>query len=118
MRTLDRHNREKIDARPHLGDLDDRGEAGEAATDDNDFRSCHSYSTGFPSVALCFDRAAGLARIAVVPGSGVCSGRERNDARLARPATLRTKNKPRQIANNRFRAFSPEMMPHFAENSQ
>jgi hypothetical protein len=37
MRTLNRHNREKIDVAAHLGNLDRGGESGESATDNDDF---------------------------------------------------------------------------------
>src|SRR6202167_1149420 len=52
------------------------------------------------------------------PGSIGCCGRDRKDVRLASPAPVKTKKNTRHTTRNRLRAFSPETMPHFAENSQ
>ena len=46
------------------------------------------------------------------------AGRERKAVRLANPAPVSTKKNARHRIRNRFRAFSPETMPHFAENNQ
>jgi hypothetical protein len=42
MRALYGDDREKINFTAHLGDLDNRGEAGEASTHHDNFRSCHA----------------------------------------------------------------------------
>src|SRR5271154_119214 len=51
-------------------------------------------------------------------GSVGCCACERNEVRLARPALVSTKKNARHKTRNRLRAFSPETMPHFAQNSQ
>jgi hypothetical protein len=42
MRALDRHDGEQINLRAHFSDLDDGGEACQAAAHYDDFRSCHA----------------------------------------------------------------------------
>src|SRR5271165_4619388 len=51
-------------------------------------------------------------------GSVDCCACDRKDVRLARPALLSTRKNAKQRTRNRFRAFSPETMPHFAQKSQ
>src|SRR4030081_112281 len=56
--------------------------------------------------------------VTAVLGSVDCCGRERKEVRLANPAPVKTKKSARHTTKNRFRAFSPDTMPHFAQNSQ
>src|SRR5580704_12666295 len=64
MRALYRNNRKQIDLATHLGDLDDRRQAGQAAADHDNFRiHCHFYfialrSCPFPLSAPPPDQSA------------------------------------------------------------
>jgi hypothetical protein len=70
---------------------------------------------GVPELGL----ATGLDRIAEVPGSAVaCGKRARNVYKLTSPTSVITANNTRHTARNLCRAFSPEVIPHFAVNSQ
>src|SRR5215470_7290363 len=47
-----------------------------------------------------------------------CCGVERNLVKLPNPTPLSTKKNARHAAKKRLRAFSPETIPHFAQNNQ
>src|SRR5579864_141341 len=114
MRALHRHNGKQIHLPAHLRDLDDRRKARQPAANNDDPRICCHLRIPLFYFAMLDPASTRLAPA----GSVDCCACDRKDVRLARPALVSTKKNAKQTTKNRFRALSPETMPHFAQNSQ
>src|SRR6185437_7612589 len=145
MRALHRHNREQIDMPAGFGDLDGRGEPRKAATYDNDFRISHkilkfrnrvisklkvgllvlgfqitrlrNYTiTKFLHCTCCPSTCLAVAgSVPRLRHSGFWG--ETNARTVTMPTTTNRTPIAKQITPALRRAFSPETIPHLAQNS-